>query len=116
MSLGPFDLTGGPFLLLYGWMLIATIVAGFAIPRWLRPEGRDQAVTDPDQIAWLAGGAGRFSDMITARLLARHALIYTGNGRFDVAERGAWRAAAEAAVLGLPAPMVWGTINHTLRS
>ena len=41
MSLGPFDLTGGPFLILYIVLLVATVIAGFVIPRRLRPQGRD---------------------------------------------------------------------------
>ena len=41
-----FDLTGGPFLELYGILFGITIVAGFLIPRWLRPDGYAGRVTD----------------------------------------------------------------------
>ncbi|HWU95786.1 MAG TPA: hypothetical protein VN029_09310, partial [Sphingomonas sp.] len=62
MSLGPFDLTGGPFLILYGALLVVTIIAGFSIPRWLRPEGRAPRNIDADHLAYLAGGGGRLAE------------------------------------------------------
>ena len=44
MSLGPFDLTGEPFLMLYSLLLAAAMVAGFVIPRRMRPaEGAGQS-------------------------------------------------------------------------
>jgi uncharacterized protein (TIGR04222 family) len=87
-SLGPFDLTGGPFLLLYGSLLLVTIPAGFIIPRRLRPEGRPQPITDPDQLACLAGGRIRFVDTIVTRLLSAGALVLAGKNDFQTVQRG----------------------------
>jgi len=116
MSLAPFDLTGGPFLTLYGVLLVATIVAGFIIPRWLRPEGRTARVTDSDQLAFLAGGAMRFADTVVARLLASRALGLAGGKNFYSMDRNAGRTAAERSVLTLPAPIGWPAIASALKS
>ena len=75
MSLGPFDLTGEPFLILYVVLLVTAIIAGIIIPRRMRPEGRRQAVSDPDQLAFLAGGKARFTDAVVARMLAAGSLV-----------------------------------------
>ena len=84
MSLGPFDLAGGPFLTLYGVLLGMAVLAGFAIPRWLRPTGRSVRGVDPDAIAYLAGGSTRFVDALVARLLARRAMILEGKYEFRI--------------------------------
>jgi uncharacterized protein (TIGR04222 family) len=114
MSLGPFDLTGGPFLMLYGGLLAVTIVAGFAIPRWLRPEGRTARITDADELAVLAGGGTRFFDAVVSRLLAVKALTMIGKDRF-LAETSTGRNAAERSVLTLAPPTKWSTIERALK-
>lgn len=116
MSLGPFDLAGGPFLSLYGMLLVAAIVAGLVIPRWLRPHGRSQQVTDADQLACLAAGRSRFADTVVARLLAARALTLVDKNRFQVLARDGERSTAEFGVLALPAPVRWPDIERTLRS
>jgi uncharacterized protein (TIGR04222 family) len=116
MSLGPFDLTGGPFLALYILLLVATIVAGLAIPRRLRPEGRIQRVTDIDQLAYLAGGRARFWDAVVARLLASNALAMIGRDTFSVDRRMPEASPAERAVLTLSSPAKWGEIELALRN
>ena len=94
MSLGPLDLAGGPFLELYATLLVAAVAAGFIIPSLLRPRGSPRTVTDPDQLAYLAGGAPRFQETVTARLLAARALAMNGRKSFDVvAPEGAASAA-----------------------
>lgn len=115
MSLGPFDLPGAAFLTLYCVLLAAAIVAGFVIPRWLRPEGRAQNLSRPDQIAYLAGGKTRFADTVVARLLSIRALAMGSDNSFYVQSRDSGRNAAEASVLGLSAPIGWGSIQHALR-
>ncbi|WP_404370043.1 hypothetical protein AB5I39_00995 [Sphingomonas sp. MMS24-J45] len=57
MGLGPFDLPGGAFLALYGVFFVATIVAGLAIPCWLRPEGEPPG--SPTRTNWRISRAGR---------------------------------------------------------
>ena len=69
MPLGPFDWTGGPFLALYAGLFVLALVAAISIPRRLRPQGRWQRLTDPDELAYLAGGPVRFVDTVVARLL-----------------------------------------------
>ena len=116
MSLGPFDLTGEPFLTLYSLLLAAAMVAGFVIPRRMRPAGRAQRVTDVDQLAYLAGGAARFGDAVVARLLAARALVMTGKNRFNVASRETAASPAERSVLALLPPIRWREIAYVLKS
>lgn len=115
MSLGPFDMTGGPFLILYGALFVVTVVAGFVIPRRMRPDGRPSRVTDPDQLAWLAGGRARFGDAVVARLLAVRGLVMTGKDRFSVDLREAAMSPAEKSVLALYPPIRWRDIERTLK-
>ncbi len=114
MSLGPFDWTGGPFLTLYGVLLVIVIILGFVIPARLRPDGRDQRVRDPDLLAYLAGGRTRFADSIVARLLAGRALAMNGKDKFDILSRNDARP-VEAGVLALSPPLDWSRIERTLR-
>lgn len=114
MSLGPFDWTGGPFLILYLVLLVTVVIAGVLIPAWQLPEGRRQKVSDPDQLAFLAGGKARFADSIVARLLAGRALVMNGKDKLDVRMRNG-ASAAENSVLALTAPLDWARIERTLR-
>ena len=110
MGLGVFDLTGGPFLALYGALLVAAIVAGFAIPRWLRPEGRRAPLNDPDQIAYLAGGPLRYVDAVIARLLAAGKIAIEGQSAARIVAPLTLAAGAERSVLALPTPSPWSRI------
>lgn len=114
MSLGPFDLTGGPFLILYGVLLVAAIIAGAVIPRRMRPAGRRHSVTDPDQIAYLAGGKARFIDAFVARMLAAGTLVMATPSKFMGGTRTATLSAAERSVLSLSAPFGWGAVQAVL--
>jgi uncharacterized protein (TIGR04222 family) len=114
MSLGPFDWTGGPFLILYIVLLVTVVIAGVLIPAWQLPEGRRQKVSDPDQLALLAGGKARFADSIVARLLAGRALVMNGKDKLDIRMRNG-ASAAEISVLALTAPLDWTRIERTLR-
>jgi len=111
MGLGPFDLTGGPFLMLYFALLLAALLAGFVIPARLRPPGRAQSVSDPDMIAVLTGGKGRFVEALVARLLARGALVFSGRNAFAPKPGMRGDGAAEQRVLALSAPIKWATIQ-----
>ena len=115
MSLGPFDLTGGPFLILYFILLACAFLAGLIIPWRMRPDGRRQAVDDVDQLAFLAGGATRFSDSVVARMLAARSLALTGTRRFRAVARGAPASPAEASILAIPAPIRWKEIVAALQ-
>lgn len=115
MSLGPFDLTGGPFLILYGALLVAAIIAGVMIPRRMRPDGRRHNVTDPDQIAYLAGGKARLVDALVARMLATGTLVMATKTRFTGGSRSASPSMAERSVLALSAPFGWTALQGALR-
>lgn len=117
MSLGPFDLAGGPFLILYGVLLVLTVIAGVVIPRWLRPEGRPGHVTDPERLAFLAGGAHRFFDTIVARLLAADALGLIAKRRFLAAPAAIGRSEPECRLLAAAAgePASWKQVESALK-
>lgn len=115
MSLGPFDLTGGPFLSLYAVLLVATVIAGLVIPRRLRPLGRSGRVTDVDKLAYLSGGVRRFGDALTARLLAARALTLLSKDRFRIGARELAATPAERAVLALPSPSRWREVEKVLK-
>lgn len=112
MPLGPFDLTGGPFLLLYGLLLIFTIVMGIAIPRWLKPEGRAPRNPDVDHLAFLAGGTSRLAEAVTTRLLATKQLVMDGK-KFLAGELGG-TTATERSVLALPQPANWDAVADAI--
>lgn len=101
MSLGPFDLAGGPFLTLYIVLLVTTVIAGFLIPPWLRPEGRSGRASDPGQLAFLAGGRQRFYDAILTRLLATDALRLVYGKEFLAVPGATGRSGPDEAVLAL---------------
>ncbi|TGX52339.1 TIGR04222 domain-containing membrane protein [Sphingomonas gei] len=112
MSLGPFDLTGGPFLQLYGVLLVLAIITGFVIPRRLRPEGRAPRTTDTDHLAFLAGGSSRLAEAVTARLLATRQLAIDGK-KFLAGSLGTGTP-VERGVLALPQPASWGAISNAV--
>ena len=116
MSLGLFDLAAGPFLELYIALLGVTIVAGFLIPPWIRPDGHAGRVTETGELAYLAGGMARFADAIVARLLATRALAMVGKKGFHARTRGVGRTEAELAVLALPGELSWKGISRSLKS
>lgn len=115
MSLGPFDLTAEPFLQLYMILFATVIVAGFIIPRWLRPDGRSARVTDTRQLAYLAGGATRFADAVVTRLLAARALVLIGKKSFHVAARSGGDTPADRSVLAIPGEVRWPVIEMALK-
>lgn len=107
--MSPFDLTGGPFLQLYAGLLVVTIIAGFLIPRWLRPEGRTPRRIDTDELAYLAGGGMRFAETVTARLLSTRQLAMNDKSKFTPGALGSGTP-VERSVLALPAESSWGKV------
>jgi len=108
--MSPFDLTGGPFLQLYGGLLIVTILAGFLIPRWLRPEGRTPRRIDTDDLAYLAGGGTRFAEAVTTRLLSTNQLAMDGKSKFTPSHLGNGTP-VERSVLALPDGSGWSRVE-----
>lgn len=117
MSLGPFDLAGGPFLTLYITLLVPTVLAGFLIPPWLRPEGRSGHATDAGQLALLAGGRQRFYDAILTRLLAADALKLVYGKEFLAVPGATGRSGPDQEVLALArrAPASLKSVESVLR-
>lgn len=109
----PFDLTGGPFLQLYGALLIVTIIAGFLIPRWLQPEGRTPRRIDTDDLAYLAGGSGRLAETVTSRLLATRQLVMDGKSKFTPGHLGS-DTPVERSVLAIPDGSGWGAVSRAV--
>ena len=116
MSLGPFDWNGGAFLNLYQLLLAVALVACFLIPRWLRPTGRNQRVTDVDELALLAGGKQRFADAVVTRLLASGALEMAGRDCFAVTPGATGASAAERRLLAMASPIGWRDLKRSLES
>lgn len=115
MGLGPFDLTGEPFLMLYGALFVLAFIAGIAIPRWLRPEGRPTpGVSDTDRLAYLAGGATRFGEALVARLLAVGAIIVESRSKLHIRAAAAGHGSAERSVLELPSPANWSHVTRAI--
>lgn len=108
--MSPFDLTGGPFLQLYGGLLIVTILAGFLIPRWIRPEGRTPRRIDTDDLAYLAGGGTRFAETVATRLLSTNQLAMDGKNKFTPSHLGNGTP-VERSVLALPDGASWGRVE-----
>ena len=82
-------MSGGTFLLYYGALVIAAVIAGLWLPAFLRPNGRHQQVSDQGQLAWLASGPGRFTEATLARLFGTGALDMGGKNKLRVATAGA---------------------------
>lgn len=114
MGLGPFDLTGGPFLELYITLLLLALTASLLIPPWLRPEGRDAPIRDADALAFLAGGAQRLADAIAARLLAAGALTLQGK-TFLIARSDLARTATDRLALTFGSSTGWSDLQRTLQ-
>jgi uncharacterized protein (TIGR04222 family) len=110
MPLNPFDLTGGPFLLLYGVLLLLATIAAFRIPQWLRADGRAGQSLDADHLAYLSGGPARYVDTLVARLLTSDRLTLTGGHKLMSQGAGRGQTAAEMSVLALPGEVEWSVI------
>ncbi len=114
-GLGPFDLHGGPFLMLYGGLLIAAVIASVGIARWLRPEGRKLAETDPDALAYLAGGTSRMAESLVAGLLEVKALVLEGRDKFRIVNDQPAARPASRAILTLPSPASWTDVARAAK-
>lgn len=115
MPLGPFDMTGGPFLILYGGLLMASVIAGFIIPRWLRPEGRRGAVTDADDLAYLAGGPARMAESMVTGLISEGSLVIERK-KFRIHAPARHLRSGEAAIMRLSSPAPWAAITGAAHS
>jgi len=108
------DYGGTDFLIFYAGLLLAAFIAAKLMPTWLREDGTPVQLTDPEEIAFLAGGRLRFVDAVIAGLLGREALQIAGKAKLAVAQPNAGNTDAERAVLGLPGKFRWSKARRLI--
>lgn len=112
MAFGPFDLSGGPFLILYCGLFVISHLASLWLEHRLRPDGQAPLLLLPEDAALLAGGVPRYTDAVMAGLLASGQLRLDDAGNFtpaSVRDSGAARALAS-----LPRPFAWPAAERAL--
>lgn len=109
-GLGPLDLHGPEFLILYCELAVIALIASFVIPRYLRPEGRPCRPVDEDELALLAGGRERHAETVAVRLLSAGAVSVQSDGRLQIRDRNGGRTLAERRVVALGSPVRWSDI------
>ena len=114
MTYNPFNLTGGPFLLLYILLFLIAAIASKSIADRVRPQGRRKTIDDIDSLAILTGGSARYADTITAKMLSEGSLKMIGKDGFGALSIEGGRSQVERSVLQLPQPMSWKMISKTL--
>lgn len=110
MSLGPFDLTGGPFLALYSAVLVSAGIASVVLPARLRPEGRPGRPDGEDELAFLAGGVPRLADVATVRLLDAGAMVVQGRSQLQAKPGARGNTPVERAILSMAKPATWPAV------
>lgn len=115
-GLGPFDLPGGAFLGLYLALLVVAIIASIVIARVMRPEGRAIPETDPDALAYLAGGRARMAESLVASLLEAKALVIEGRNRLRIVAQPSDTRPAGRAILALTSPASWSAVASAARA
>lgn len=113
MELGFSSYDGGEFLLFYGALIVAAVVAAFWIPGFLRPDGHGHELKDPEALAYLVGGKQRFAESVTAALLARGALRVEGK-RLVKTARAEGESRAERDLLRHMGDLDWATAKQRL--
>lgn len=107
MGLGPFDLTAGPFLALFGVLFLVAGIASLLMPHWTRPEGRPGRVDGIDELAHLAGGTVRMVESAVVRLLAAQAIVQEGKDQFRARDPNGGSTQVERSILGMAHPAPW---------
>ena len=110
MGLGPFDLTGGPFLALYSIVLVLAGALSLWLPAVLRAPGRPGRIDSVDELAMLSGGPVRLADAAMARLLASGQLLQQGKGSFVAQNPLTGETAVERTILHTAQPATWPVI------
>ncbi len=116
MSLGAFDLTGTSFLILYTFLLVGALIAANITHKRLHDRDRWHPVSSEDELAYLAGGAARFAEAVTAGMLAAGVLAMSGRSTFTVAERNTTVGDVGARIRRLPSPLEWSDLKQELES
>lgn len=114
MGPGPFDLTGGPFLLLYLVVIALAWAASLPIAEALRAQGRPGRVGGEDDLAALAGGPVRLAETALVRLLANGKVVQRGRQQFMAIDRHGGTTAAERAILLMANPASWSEVRRAV--
>lgn len=113
IGLNPFDWQAAEFLMLYGGLLVASVIAGFAIAAYVRPEGHAAAVSKDDELALLAGGRDRLGETALARMIAAgQARIQSTSIYLSPMTTGA--TGLDREILALPSPASWGKVRRVI--
>ncbi|WP_051121238.1 TIGR04222 domain-containing membrane protein [Sphingomonas elodea] len=113
MALGPFDLSGGPFLFLYAALFVLAWIASIRVAQALRPEGRRASPIDDTEIAVLAGGLPRYSEVLAAELVAAGHLVVDRKQLLSLAA-DAPATPAVRTLRALPLPLRWHAVDRAL--
>lgn len=97
--------TGGDFLMFYTMLLGLGTLAAWWIPAQLREPGRRGESLEPEDLALLAGGRGRFVDSLLADLYVRGGLADGDKGKLVVAHPSLPASPAGKSLLAAPSPM-----------
>lgn len=92
--------SGPDFLVFYAAAMVAAVVAGLWLPRFLRADGRDRAAGDLE-LAWLAARSGRVTEAVLARLLGKAALEPSGSNKLRATRGASSTDPADQAILRL---------------
>ena len=114
MGLGPFDLTGGPFLLFYGVLVCLAWAASLPIAEALRAQGRPGRIGREDDLAALAGGPVRLAETALVKLLANGKVVQQGRQQFMAIDRNGGTTAVERAILLIANPASWSAIQRAV--
>ncbi len=110
MGLGPFDLTGGPFLVLYLVVLALAWAASLPLAEVMRDAGRPGRTSGEDDLAALAGGPVRLAEAALVRLLASRQLVQQSRRQFHAIEPNGGSTPVERAILRIACPAPWSAI------
>lgn len=113
MEIGFSAYSGADFLVFYGLLLIAALVASWWIPDRLRPEGKAASEINAEQFAFLSGGPARFADSVVSALVARGAMRVEANKLVSTA-RHEGETSAERRLLRNYGGYGWNEILRTL--
>ena len=115
MQIGFAGYSGADFLLFYGLLIIAAIVASIWIPAALRPEGKASQTKNHEELAYLAGGTARFAESVIAALFARKALKVEKKTIVKTA-RAEGQTTAEKSLLRQVGDLSWDATRKNLDS
>lgn len=113
MALGPFDLSGGPFLLVYAVLFVLALILSIRLSQALRPQGRQPSRLGDEDMAVVAGGLPRHCELLAAQLLASGHLAVDGKQRLALAS-DAPATPAVRALRDTASPLDWATVERAL--